>query len=185
MRKSVLMKLKNLSADDYRAMSERIYIRLIETSDFKKANTVALTISRKTEVDTRKIIEICWEIGKKVVVPKCNPKTKTMDFREISSFNQLETVYLDLQEPDPLKTTSIEAKEIDLLIVPGVVFSDEGYRIGYGGGYYDRFLVIYTGVTASLAFNMQLVSQIPVEVHDLPVDRIITEERVIECEIQD
>lgn len=178
------MKLKNMSADEYIRKSECIRLRLLETVEFIKAETVAITISRQTEVQTRTIIEVCWTLGKNVVVPKCNPEQKTMDFRGITSFEQLETVYLDLQEPNPLTTDSLNKIEIDLLIVPGVVFTKEGYRIGYGGGYYDRYLETYTGETISIAFELQLVDQVPIESHDVPVGKIITEEREIQCNKQ-
>ncbi|MCM3757000.1 5-formyltetrahydrofolate cyclo-ligase [Sporosarcina aquimarina] len=183
-RKNCLLKLKNMSADEYIKKSNCIRLRLLETAEFIKAETVAITISRTTEVQTRTIIEACWRLGKNVVVPKCNPEQKTMDFRKITSFEQLETVYLDLQEPNPITTDSVKKIEIDLLIVPGVVFTKEGYRIGYGGGYYDRFLETYTKETLSIAFEVQLVDQVPIESHDIPVGKILTEEREIQCSKQ-
>lgn len=184
-RKSCLLKLKNLSANDYLEKSDRIRLRFLETKEFKEAKTIAITMSRSTEVETRRIIEACWAIGKNVVVPKCNPEEKTMDFRRITSFNQLQTVYLDIQEPNPLLTASAEKTEIDLVVVPGVVFSLEGYRIGYGGGYYDRYLESFSGATLSIVFELQLVDEVPKESHDLPVGKIITEEREIKCSTQD
>lgn len=184
-RKNCLLKLKNMSADEYIRKSECIRLRLLKTAEFIKAETIAITISRQTEVQTRTIIETCWTLGKNVVVPKCNPEQKTMDFRGITSFDQLETVYLDLQEPNLLTTDSLNKIEIDLLIVPGVVFTKEGYRIGYGGGYYDRYLEAYTGKTISIAFELQLVDQVPIENHDVPVGKIITEEREIQCNKQE
>ncbi|WP_037593142.1 5-formyltetrahydrofolate cyclo-ligase [Sporosarcina sp. D27] len=184
-RKNCLLKLKNMSADEYKRKSDCIRLRFLETAEFIKAETVAITMSRSTEVQTRTIIEACWKLGKNVVVPKCNPEQKTMDFKKITSFQQLETVYLDLQEPNPFITESVNKFEIDLLIVPGVVFTKEGYRIGYGGGYYDRYLSTYTGETVALAFELQLVDQLPIESHDIPVKKIITEEREIQCNKQD
>ncbi|REB10021.1 5-formyltetrahydrofolate cyclo-ligase [Sporosarcina sp. BI001-red] len=185
LRNDCLFKLENMSTDEYIEKSDCIRLRFLETAEFKEAKTVAITMSRPTEVETRRIIETCWIAGKNVVVPKCNTKDKTMDFRRITSFKQLETVYLDIQEPDPLLTPSVEEAEIDLVIVPGVVFTIEGYRIGYGGGYYDRYLESFSGATLSIAFELQLVDQVPRESHDLPVGKIITEEREIECNNQD
>lgn len=184
LRKDRLNRLKEMSMEAYREKSYRIFKRLLGTAEFQKAKTVAITISRPTEVDTRKVIESCWAAGKKVAVPKCNTKDKTMVFRIITSYEQLETVYLDLQEPDPLTTELVRKEDIDLVIVPGVVFTLEGYRIGYGGGYYDRYLEGFSGSTLSLAFELQLVSEVPIENHDLPVGKIITEEREYECNSQ-
>lgn len=76
----------------------------------------------------------------------------------------------------------MDPADIDLLLVPGLAFMNNGYRLGFGGGYYDRFLKLYKKQTASLAFSSQIVSQLPVESHDIPVQKIITEERIIECD---
>lgn len=70
-------------------------------------------------------------------------------------------------------------------IVPGVVFSDEGYRIGFGGGYYDRYMSDYNGDTLSLAFAEQTGHVVPSEHHDIPVSKIVTEEKVINCQKKD
>lgn len=184
LRKNNLIKLKEMSYEEYSEKSYRIRNRFLGTAEFQEAETIAITVSRSTEVDTRTIIEACWAAGKTVVVPKCNTKDKTMLFRSIHSFEQLETVYLDLQEPNPLTTECVRKKEIDLVIVPGVVFTMDGYRIGYGGGYYDRYLEAYCGMTLSLAFELQLADEVPIEKHDLPVGKIITEEREIQCNNQ-
>ncbi|MBD7906822.1 5-formyltetrahydrofolate cyclo-ligase [Sporosarcina gallistercoris] len=185
LRKDHLMKLKKMSTNEYIEKSDRIHKRLLGTAEFKEAETLAITVARSTEVETRKIIEACWAAGKNVVVPKCNTKDKTMVFRKITSYEQLETVYLDLQEPDPLTTEPVWKKDIDLVIVPGVVFTMDGYRIGYGGGYYDRYLEDFSGTTLSLAFELQLADEVPIENHDLPVGKIITEEREYQCNNQD
>ena len=76
-------------------------------------------------------------------------------FDLLLSYDNLETVYMDLLEPIIEETVSVAKNEIDLQIVPGVVFSDEGYRIGFGGGYYDRYIMDYKGATLSLAFECQ------------------------------
>ena len=77
-------------------------------------------------------------MGKQIAVPKCIRATREMDFRLITSFGNLETVYMDLLNQLFRKQKSITKEEIDLQIVPGVVFSNDGYRIGFGGGYYDQ-----------------------------------------------
>ena len=132
------------------------------------------------------MIESAWQSGKHVAVPKCNPDTREMDFRLITTFEDLETVYMDLKEPIVSRTVSIDKGQIDLQLVPGVVYSDEGFRIGFGGGYYDRYLTDYKGSRVSLAFDNQTSHEVPIEEHDIPVNKIITENRVILCqEIRD
>ena len=105
-----------------------------------------------------------------------------MDFRILTSFDELETVYIDLLEPIVEQTESIGKEQIDLLIVPGVVFSNDGYRIGFGGGYYDRYMTDYKGATISLAFHSQVNHEVPIEAHDIPVQKIITERDFIDCQ---
>lgn len=174
-RKKMIEMLKAMQPDEHQMKSDRIVEFLKADEVFQKAETVGVTISAFPEVDTHRLIEYCWKAGKKTVVPKCDPVTRAMTFRIIEDFSQLETVYMRLLEPIEQKTESVEPGEIDLLLVPGVVFSPDGYRIGFGGGYYDRYLTRYTGPTRSLAFAMQLVDAVPVEPHDVPVDIIFTE----------
>lgn len=136
---------------------------------------IGITLSMENEVNTYPIIEKAWEEGKKVVVPKCNKETRTMSFRQISNFDQLETVYMNLREPIPALTEEVNADEIDLQIVPGVAYTERGERIGYGGGYYDRYLMHYKGKTLSLAYSFQMVDHIPIEPFDKNIEKIITE----------
>lgn len=180
-RKSILKLLNNMFEYDHVRKSAIIMNQLIESDSFKKAECVAVTISRYPEVDTRPIIEYAWQMGKRVAVPKCNAGTREMDFRTINSFEDLEIVYMDLLEPIESQTKSIRKDEIDLQIVPGVVYSNEGYRIGFGGGYYDRYLEQYEGDSVSLAFEIQMMNEVPIQSHDIPVDRIFTENQMIDC----
>ncbi|MCP2034950.1 5-formyltetrahydrofolate cyclo-ligase [Planomicrobium sp. HSC-17F08] len=174
-RKQVLEQLNNMERAEHLRKSRLIVGRLMEDPAFQRAGTVGVTISAFPEVDTHELIQACWEAGKRVAVPKCWRKDRTMDFYAITDFNQLETVYMHLKEPKVEETVHLKAEDIDLLIVPGVVYTREGYRIGFGGGYYDRYLATYTGATRSLAFGVQLADRIFVEPHDIPVDMIHTE----------
>lgn len=175
-RKEMIKELKAMDPKDHQDKSEAIIQFLMEEESFQQAEVIGLTISAFPEVDTRRLIEECWKAGKKTVVPKCEPHSRGMDFRNIDDFDQLETVYMKLLEPIVEKTEPAEPEQIDLLIVPGVVFSHDGYRIGFGGGYYDRYLANYHGATVSLAFGNQLKDSVPVEAHDIPVQRICTED---------
>ncbi|MBT2571611.1 5-formyltetrahydrofolate cyclo-ligase [Planococcus sp. ISL-110] len=174
-RKEVLALLNRMTLEEYRKKSEMVVSRLMEDPAFLEAGTIGMTLSSFPEVNTLVLLEKCWEAGKKVAVPKCHPASRGMDFRLIENTDQLEVVYMKLQEPVVSKTSYIKPDAIDLLIVPGVVFSKQGFRIGFGGGYYDRFLEDYEGITRSLAFDCQIRESIPVEVHDLPVQGIYTE----------
>lgn len=180
-RKEVKKKLQNLNIKKYNTWSNCIANTLYETTWWRKATVIALTISRDREVSTIPIIERAWSSGKEVVIPKCDPYNHTMKFYRITSFSQLETVYFGLKEPIVEQTTYYKPEEIDLMIVPGVVFSRSGYRIGYGGGYYDRYLADFQGMKISLAFTVQLQKEVPFEPHDVPVEAIITNEGITVC----
>ncbi|MFD1358181.1 5-formyltetrahydrofolate cyclo-ligase [Fictibacillus halophilus] len=175
-RKKIKNELLSMEAKDRKAMSEKIAEQLFETKLWQNSNCIGITVSRKFELDTTFIIKKAWEEGKRICVPKCYSANKKMEFRELSSFDDLENVYMDLYEPIIEKTKDIPKENIDLLIVPGLVFDKKGYRIGYGGGYYDRFLQDYQGSTLSIAYSFQTAEQLPFEEFDVPVEQIITEE---------
>ncbi|WP_062046368.1 5-formyltetrahydrofolate cyclo-ligase [Bacillus sp. JCM 19034] len=98
-----------------------------------------------------------------------------MDFYQIKDWNEVELSNHGLYEPIKEKTKPYFSNEIDLMIVPGVVFDYNRFRIGYGGGFYDRYLSAYDGQTIALATNEQMVPTLPHEGHDLPVQKILTE----------
>ena len=181
MRQTMLSTLRKLNQVDYLKRSRVIQDRLMTLNVVKNAQTIALTMSNFPEVETREIITYLWNNQKIVLVPKCDVKLKKMHFYKIESFDQLEIVYAGIEEPIPSITEEMLPHEIDLLIVPGVLFNREGYRIGFGGGYYDRFLQTFKGETLSLAFDEQINQDIPIEIHDLPVDIIVTDQKVIDC----
>jgi 5-formyltetrahydrofolate cyclo-ligase len=179
LRKSIKAKLSQLSLPEYEDLSYQVAHQLYQTDEWISATTVAITVSKAPEVDTFQIIRKGWEQGKRMVIPKCEPKSKSLDFRELKRFSELESVYYGLLEPIVNETVSVQPNEIDLVVVPGLAFSKNGYRVGFGGGYYDRFLANYQGETVSLAFNDQIISDIPVESHDIPVQKIILSEGVV------
>jgi 5-formyltetrahydrofolate cyclo-ligase len=181
MRINIKAKLSALEKTEYEQRCHRIAQHLYALPEWQQSDMVALTVSAPFEIDTWSIIRHVWMSGKKVCVPKCAPETKEMQFYLLSDFRELEKVYAGLYEPNPDKTIGISRDCIDFIIVPGLLFNENGYRIGFGGGYYDRFLPGFTGHTVSLAFSFQLSSDIPVESHDLPVQKVVTEEFVIKC----
>ncbi|WP_046173833.1 5-formyltetrahydrofolate cyclo-ligase [Domibacillus indicus] len=180
-RESIKQKLAAMERPVYEQKSFEAASKLYALAEWKKAKTVALTVSADFEVDTWQLIRSAWLGGKKVYVPKCHPADRTMQFHRLDRFSDLEKVYAGLYEPNPEKTVLIEPNQLDLVIVPGLLFERRGFRIGFGGGYYDRFLSSYEGQTISLAFSIQLSDTLPVEKHDLPVQKIVTEKEVIVC----
>lgn len=178
-RNQVKESLAGLSKPLYEDMSYKIAGRLFQDEDFKTAAVIGITVSKKPEVDTYQIIRKAWELGKKVAVPKCHPKERSLSFRFLTEFSQLESVYYGLLEPIEALTREVSTNQIDLLIVPGLAYTVEGYRLGFGGGYYDRYLTSFSGKTLSLAFDNQIIPNFPVEVHDMAISKIITNNRTI------
>ncbi|KAA0560709.1 5-formyltetrahydrofolate cyclo-ligase [Rossellomorea aquimaris] len=179
------LQLQSLKLIDYTAFQQkcfRIEQLLFESPEWMQSNTVAVTISKSPEVNTWNIIKRGWEEGKTVVVPKCLPKNHELVFFELQDFQQLEQSYFDLYEPDPDKSTVVHINAIELMIVPGLAFTEKGYRLGFGGGYYDRLLSTFSGLTMSLAFVEQMVDTLPIESFDIPVGTILTEKGRIDCD---
>ncbi|MGE7951674.1 5-formyltetrahydrofolate cyclo-ligase [Lysinibacillus xylanilyticus] len=185
LRNEVREALSKMSEAAYQDRSFIVAKNVLQEPYIIEANTIGITISNKPEVDTIQLIEELWQLGKKVAVPKCNPKTREMTFYAIDSFAQLETVYMHLREPIPEKCEFVDANEMDVILVPGVVFDKFGYRIGYGGGYYDRYVLNCSkGKLVSLLFDEQLYEQVPTDAHDCPVDIIVTPTKRIDCVTQ-
>lgn len=185
LRNRVKEALATMSEEAYHEQSLAIVKKVLQEPYIIEAKTIGITISNKPEVDTIDLIDELWKLGKKVAVPKCNPKTREMIFYVINSFEQLETVYMHLREPIPEKCEFVDANEMNVLLVPGVAFDQYGYRIGYGGGYYDRYVLNYKkGKLMSLLFDEQLVDRVPTEAHDCPVDIIVTPTICIDCVAQ-
>lgn len=178
-REQIKKTLSRLSKPLYEDYSYKIACRLYEEHAWKQADVIGITVSKCPEVDTYQIIRKAWETGKTVVVPKCKPKEKRLSFRTLTEFSQLESVYFGLYEPIVELTTEVRQEQIDLLIVPGLAYTRKGYRIGFGGGYYDRYLTSFSGETLSLVFNEQIISDFPLEEYDLPVSKIITPTEVL------
>lgn len=182
LRNKVKEALSTMSDNTYHSQSLAIVKKVLQEPYIIEANTIGVTISNKPEVDTFLLIEELWRLGKKVAVPKCHPKTREMSFYAIDSFAQLETVYMHLREPIPERCEFVDANEMDVILVPGVVFDRYGYRIGYGGGYYDRYVLNYKkGKLLSMLFDEQIIDRVPTEEHDCPVDIIVTPSKRIDC----
>lgn len=179
LRKKLKSQLSKMPNNLYEQSSGAIAQLLYQQTEWINSNTIGITISKQPEVNTRNIITEAWNQKKKIVVPKCYPKTRKMEFREITDFSQLESVYYGLLEPIEDKTRLIHKEDIDLLLVPGLGYTVEGFRLGFGGGYYDRYLQDYSGHTISLAFHSQLLEDLEVESHDIAVKKIITDKEVI------
>ncbi|MDN4635368.1 MULTISPECIES: 5-formyltetrahydrofolate cyclo-ligase [unclassified Bacillus (in: firmicutes)] len=175
LRLQTLAMLDQISAEEFNRHASLLHEHVLQLSEWKQAKTIALTMSRGKEIPTMPLIEKAWEEGKTVCIPTCFSKTKEMVFYEYTPETKMTSSYFGLMEPDPLEATVVHKEAIDLIIVPGVCFDQRGYRIGFGGGYYDRYLADYHGVTIALCLSLQQTRHIPAEAHDIPVSMIVSE----------
>ncbi|OCS88589.1 5-formyltetrahydrofolate cyclo-ligase [Caryophanon tenue] len=179
LRNETLHTLRMMNQQQYIERSHQLTTQLLQMPAIQEASVIAVTISAFPEVALQPFIEALWQQQKTVVAPKCDAKTRQMDFYQFTSFDELEQVYLHLYEPKRIQTNYVSPRQLDVMIVPGVVFSTDGYRIGFGGGYYDRYLPTTTATRISVAFEEQIRSAIPHEAHDCPVQYIVTEQGII------
>ncbi|WP_195266102.1 5-formyltetrahydrofolate cyclo-ligase [Clostridium sp. 1001275B_160808_H3] len=161
-------------------MDTKIFNELINTELYKKASNIFIYISFSNEINTINIIEKAFEDRKNVFIPKVYKDEKYMKAIKLNSFDELKKNSMGILEPID-DSDYIEKENIDLIVVPGVVFDNECNRIGYGGGYYDRYLneIKSKENKIALAYDLQVVDKIECEAHDIKVDYIITNTRII------
>ncbi len=182
LRKKIIQERDRLTEAEIAEKSARIAENLYKLPAYQDAKAVMFFISFGSEVDTRPMVEETITRGKLALAPKAVPETKELIPSVIKDFDQdLVPGAYNIPEPGVESLRPLEPQKIDLLIVPGVGFDLEGGRLGYGGGYYDRFFERLTpGVPlVALAFEMQILPDIPLDQWDRHVDIIITENRII------
>ena len=176
-RKCVLAKRNCIPNQEWEEKSCLIYEKVVTHPFFLNSGAIYCYVDYRNEVCTRVIIETAWEQGKKVAVPKIIGDE--MEFHYIQSFEDLEEGYKGI--PEPRKECLANDAENVLVIMPGAAFDVTCNRIGYGKGYYDKYLHAHANYkTLALAFELQMVKHIPAEEYDICPDIIITEENTYE-----
>ena len=169
----------NLPSDKKAEFDNAIADKLFSLPEYESAEVVLAFVSKDIEVDTRRIISESLQNGKKVAVPRCNVGETTIDYYFITSYDDLESGYYGLLEPNPEKCEKLESFEGALCVVPGLVFDREGYRIGFGKGYYDRFILGFGGVTVGVCYSRYIEDKLPRGFYDRPIDIVVTERYII------
>lgn len=178
-RKRILEIRKGLTDGDVAAKSEAIVQKVIKTPEYQEADNILLYADYCREVMTRGIFDDAILRKKRIYFPKVDSLTNTMEFYQIVSIRQLERGYMGILEPreDMRLCYRFHSREDTLVIMPGVAFDISGYRIGYGKGFYDKYLVNKRQIsTMALAYACQIVDEIPRDEHDIRMDKIVTEE---------
>ena len=172
LRKQVLPEMKALPRQQKQAMVQALTDQFLKHPFYQEAKVIATYLSFPHEFQTQELIEQALRDCKKVLIPKTYSKGR-MDF-VIYDPQQLVKTSFGLLEPQG-DLGEVDASQIDLIHVPGLAFTREGYRIGYGGGYYDRYLKHFTGHTLSTVYPCQIRDFIP-EDHDIPVQEVLIDE---------
>ena len=174
LRQEYLTKRDNIQDEKKRLWDKSLFNSLLEHHSFKNADAVLCYVSFRNEPDTIPILMSTLELGKRLFVPRVLSRQEGMEIVEIDSLNQLQKGAYGILEPQESTPSEVTP---DLVIVPGLIFTAEGYRIGYGGGFYDRYLAKHPNVqTISLVYPFQLIDSIPTEDTDLPVEELIIAE---------
>lgn len=192
-RQEFLKKRNNLSRDEIKSKSEKIEKELFSLPEFQRAKTVMFYVSFRSEVETEKMTRNALKLKKKIVIPVVHgEKIVVSEIKNLKK--ELTKGSFGIKEPKKEFRRRVNQKEIDLVVVPGVVFDKRGGRLGYGRGYYDRFLrskSIRSRMSRSrqcaligLAFDLQIARKIPLVKRDMKVDKIVTESGIVDCKDQ-
>lgn len=157
----------------------KILKRILVSHHYKKAKTLLCFVSTKDEVDTHALIKQAFIDGKTVAVPKCINKKGSMHFFVINSFDDLKKSNFGILEPDKETSKRLLDFTDSICILPGFVFDKYGIRIGYGKGYYDRFLSKYQGKKIGVCYDNCMTDLLPRGKYDVAADMVVTQIGII------
>jgi 5-formyltetrahydrofolate cyclo-ligase len=180
LRREYLKRRLELTSKEVCRKSIEVQKQCVDLKEFKEAKKIALYSNFKSEVMTDFIFNESIKEKKKVYYPKIDSVEKKMCFYEVVSNDGFAKGFYDVLEPVSEENISIEL--IDIVFVPGLVFDVQGNRLGYGKGYYDKVLSAFKGKkpVIGLAFEIQIANEVPVCLHDVRMDKIVTEDRIID-----
>ena len=166
-------KLSNLQKEK---LDNSVFQKVIESEEYNKANSIFIFVSYGSEVDTHRIIKKALKDGKNICVPKVISKKDGMVAVRVHDFSELKSGAYGILEPEDTKY-KVQESSIDLCYIPGVAFDKRGGRVGYGGGYYDRFFkkLREDSKKIALAYKFQVLDEVPMEEHDMFIDGIISD----------
>lgn len=184
LRRNIRQTLRDMPPEERRASDRALFERFLSLPAMKQVKTVFLFYGIGTEPETSRLISHLQAEGKRVALPVCLPDYQ-MEAREITTLDVLipskiaGNVAGDILEPDRTDSKMLKKEELDLILVPALCCDRQGFRLGQGGGYYDRFLEGYTGITVSFCRKKVLQESLPHERHDQRVSLVVTEEELL------
>lgn len=173
-RERVKQSRRDLIPEDKEKLDRSIAENVRRLYQYKNSTTLLCYVSTPIEVDTINIIKNAWKDGKRVAVPRCIPDTRLMDFHYITSLDQLSEGMFRVLEPDkslPIVNNFDEC----LMLVPALAYDRRGYRLGYGKGYYDRYMSKFTGATVGLCYSSDVRYHLYHGKFDRAVDTLVTD----------
>lgn len=170
---------KDMTAHNKAELDGKICQKLVSTDAYKRCKRVLTYVSTEIEVDTMQLIHTALEDGKIVAVPRCIDGTRNMDFYIITSDKQLESGAFGVLEPDPNKCELLTCFDDAVCIVPALAYDMDGYRLGYGKGYYDRFLSAHSGLyNIGIEYCSCTVSNLVRGRFDVAADLLVTDKYI-------
>jgi 5-formyltetrahydrofolate cyclo-ligase len=177
-----LIKLRTQIGRDFiEVASQSTFHLLQQNADYKKAKTVAAFASTRGEIDTYPLLEGIMASGKKLALPHVSKDKSQLRFYEVTDLKKLSPGEFGILCPEPVHAVPMD--KIDLILVPGLAFDRKGFRLGFGKGYYDRALpqIRPDSVSVGLCYSFQVVDQVPVGEHDIPVKALLHEKALEYC----
>ena len=169
-RKKIRQKRIQMSMEEVRYKSEIICRRILDSERYKSSKCIYCYYPIQNEVNILPVIRHALKTEKIVALPKVIHKNGEMIFTEIENLDDLKTGYYNI--PEPIST--VQARKADVILVPGVVFSNTGKRIGQAGGFYDRFLEKKHPYSIGIAYDFQIINDLKTEPHDIDVNQVIS-----------
>ncbi len=179
-RKQLLKERHSLDDSSAKNLSHFIQESVISSNVYMNSRNLAVYSPIQNEVATDKIVANALLANKNVCFPTWEPEHSIIHFFQVHDTEQLKPTAWGTLEPDARTHDEVSRYELDLIIVPGVVFDRRGYRLGYGHGGYDRVLAGLSTRALGLAYEFQIVDRLPVEPHDVPCTHVVTEMNLIE-----
>ena len=177
LRKKYKLVRSELSPEQKRSLDDTICALTVSLASFRFADTVLMYAPMGSEIDVMPIARHALESGKKVAFPRSNPTSHTMDFKYVSDLDELEVGEYSIREPSET-AESVKDFSRSVCIVPGIVFDRSGYRVGYGKGFYDRFLGKYCETKLGLVYSDLILDRVPRGRFDRHVDILVCEKGV-------
>lgn len=167
-----------MTADEKQRLDEKITNRVSGLWAFRECDIFLAYVSKPIEIDTSGMIEAAWRSGKRVAVPRCVEGTREMEFFFIRSYDDLVPGSYGLSEPDTEKCERVSEFENAFCVVPAIAFDVSGYRLGFGKGYYDRFLSRFNGKTSGACYSSCVCGGLPHGKYDRKADMLATESKL-------